>query len=64
MTAITKEHTIRATEDLIILIDEKIQDELYEKLTSGMVDRERFEELTEKFRTWQRLCRELISAIV
>jgi hypothetical protein len=63
VTVITKDHELRAATDLIILIDEKIQDELYERLSSGMIERERFGDLTQKLREWQNLCLELISAM-
>ncbi len=57
---LTRDDTARAVEDLILLIDEKLQSDLYEK--SGLIPQGAFLELMDKFRRWQQLTREIINA--
>ena len=47
----------------LFFVDQKIQDSLYEALSTGKIDRDRFKELTGKLAEWQSLSKSLISII-
>ena len=61
--AISKQNRGFVLTDLILMIDEIIQDELYEKFVSGLIDRTEFQELTHKLTKWQALSQEILSGI-
>lgn len=63
MTIATHEEAKSLTLSSVLFVDEKIQEALYEALSLGEINRERFQELTGKLTQWQGLSRELISVI-
>ena len=63
MTITSHEEAKSVTLSSILFVDEKIQDALYEGLTIGKIDRDRFQDLTGKLAQWQGLSQELMSVI-
>ncbi len=63
MTIASQEEAKGVTLSSILFVDDKIQEALYEGLSTGSIDRDKFQELTEKLTQWQGLSRELMSLI-
>ncbi len=45
----------------LFFVDQGIQDSLYEALSTGQIDRDKFQELIETLTQWQRMSKKLLS---
>ena len=53
-----------AVDDSLVFADQELQATLYERLTNGDMNPDRFRLLNEKLRLWQILTRELVEAVI